>query len=355
MRQTRNLFVVRGSPREIDIVLEELQFKGAKTYKRGTPVALTNLQEAFKENRSIICCVSDLCFIPPLHQVHILVTDQVLDGPDIISTALPNIVEQFQKIVLAHNCDVGDHRSNTSGVGGTPTKNDCVYCRYLSGEKAQNERIVYQSKSFFVLPTVGQFCKGYLLIIPFEHIMSNAELSQEEIQELVEVIQDVEYILRLTYHSDVLIWENGSGSSGKGKAKDSIVHSHLHIAPTVHLNAKAIRNLSNFPFEITQLESLSSYKEVSYLLVRSAHPHWDICDSSKLYVPRQYVRQLLAEDYGLFDDEHDTEKWNWRSHPYLSLMHDTVTDIFQALAHNWDSVPQRIRERVNLTNTENQA
>lgn len=351
MRQTRNVFMVRGSPQEIDIVLEELQFKGAKTFTRGTPVTLSSLQEAFEENRSVICCASDLHFIPPLHQIHILITDQVLDGPDIISTALPNIVEQFQKIVLSHNCDVGDHRSNTSGVGGTPTQNDCVYCRYLNGEKAQNERIVYQSKSFFVLPTVGQFCKGYLLIIPFEHIMSNAELSQEEIKELCEVIQDIEYILRLTYHSDVLIWENGSGSSGKGKAKDSIVHSHLHIAPAVNLTAETVRTQSNFPFESTQLEYLSVYKEVSYLLVRSDYQHWNICDSSKLYVPRQYVRQLLAEDYGLFDDEHDTEKWNWRSHPYLSMMHDTVTDIFHALAHNWSSVPQRIRERVGLNNS----
>lgn len=351
MRQTRNLFMVRGSPKEIDVVLEELQFKGAKTYKRGTPVALATLQETFEENRSVICCASDLNFVPPLSPIHILTTDQVIQEPDTISTSRPDIINQFQRIVDAHNCDIGDHRSNTSGLGGAPTQADCVYCRYLRGEKAENERTIYRSKSFFVIPTVGQFCKGYLLIIPFKHIMSNAELSAEEIQELYEVIEDVEYLLRLTYKSDVLIWENGSGASGKGKAKDSIVHSHLHIAPTVSLTSEIIQRVSGFPFEPIRLEYLKSYKEVSYLLLRSNNDIrlWNICDSSKLYVPRQYVRQLLAEDYKLFDDENDTAKWNWRTHAFKALMHATVLDIHHALAENWLSVPQRIRERVNYT------
>ena len=87
-------------------------------------------------------------------------------------------------------------------------------------KKINMSRIVYQSDNFFVIPTLGQFINGYLLIIPISHIMSNAELDSSLREEFLTVLDDITYILELTYHtSNFLVWENGTGNSGIGKVK----------------------------------------------------------------------------------------------------------------------------------------
>ena len=94
------------------------------------------------------------------------------------------------------------------------------------------------------MPSIGQFINGYLLIIPKAHVMSMAEFSKELIDEFNIVLEDVIAILKLTYNfSDILVWENGTGNSGKGKAKDSVVHCHVHVAPSLLLQIK----LRKFP------------------------------------------------------------------------------------------------------------
>lgn len=208
-----------------------------------------------------------------------------------------------------------------------------------------NERVLYKSKNFFVIPTLGKFITGYLLIIPFEHVMSNAELDIETLKEFETVLEDIEYLLRLTYHShDVLVWENGSGKSGIGKAKDSIVHSHVHIAPS-NLTFEDIESASGFPFEEITLDNLSRYKEHSYLLVRTSdHNLWEINNNPELYIPRQYVRQLLAQEYDIFSDE----QWNWRTHPFREKMHITVAEIKSTIKSNWDILPERIKQNTSF-------
>lgn len=78
--------------------------------------------------------------------------------------------------------------------------------------------------------------------------MSNAELINYKSKEFLTVLEDISCILKMTYNvSNVLVWENGTGNSGIGKAKNSIVHAHTHIAPS-NLNATTIETISDFPF-----------------------------------------------------------------------------------------------------------
>ena len=60
---------------------------------------------------------------------------------------------------------------------------------------------------------------------------------------------------------------------------------------------------------------------------------------SNLYIPRQYVRQLLAEEYNI-----PGEGWNWRTHPYFEKMSMTDNQITSMLKENWDNLPQRIKD-----------
>lgn len=347
MKKTRNLFILTGSDKDTSLVLNDLRFKGMLAYPYGVKITDTFVQNAFKNNKSVACSKNDyMGKLDTVIRINIAthISFAVDKNQPTIWVDDGNIAIQFANLANALDCDIGDHKSNSSGLSGTPTVKDCAYCRYLAGFPADNERTVYESENFFVLPTVGQFITGYLLVIPHEHVMSNAELDSQRLEEFKAVLQDVEYLLKLTYNaSNVLVWENGSGNGGIGKAKDSIVHSHVHICPSQYTSDK-IMEVSGFPFETITLDNLKDYKEYSYLLVRSPdHNVWKINNNPNLYIPRQYVRQLVAEEYGL-----SGESWNWRTHHFSEKMYQTVEDIKAALQQNWNILPERIKNNTKF-------
>ena len=168
--------------------------------------------------------------------------------------------------------------------------------------------------------------------------MSNAELGPEHLEEFKEVVEDIETILKLTYGKEVLIWENGSGNGGVGKAKDSIVHSHVHFLPS-ELTTNDVAEVSGFQFTEITLEDLCLYTQNSYLLMRTPDKeHWVINDNPKLYIPRQYLRQITAKEYGIPGDH-----WNWRKYPYVEKMHQTVLDIKTALKEHKEELSERLK------------
>ena len=347
MKDTRKLFVLNGTSDAISVVLEQLDFKG--TTRFDGEVSTEQIRTVFNNNKSVICSSIPEEF--RTNAVNIIVTDSNsinLDTTDSYFIDIDgDIISQFEEIANKNNADIGDHRRNSSGLNGAPSIQDCRYCKYISNNfydaSGNMNQAVYKSENFFVLPTLGEFITGYLLIIPNEHIMSNAELNPILQEEFYSVLEDVLSILELTYHSPhFLIWENGTGNSGKGKAKDSVVHSHVHVAPS-NLTASKIEELSQFNFTKISKDQLSLYGNHSYLLIRETENCWFINDNPELYIPRQYVRQLLAEEHGIHG-----EAWNWRTHPFNELIQQTLEDIKSALKAHWDELPERIKKNTQF-------
>ena len=340
MKKTRNLFVLNGCEQDVHTVLEHIKFKGV-TVLYDDHVTQETISEVFANNKSAVCmyCPTDFATTPIMINV---VNDNLSTyAENCINVKHRDIANQFQNIADKHNCDIGDHKSNSSGLTNAPSTKSCVYCRFLHMEnKLPENRIIYSSEHFFVMATVGEFITGYWLIIPYEHVMSNAELDFSPQQELLEVIEDMCYLLHLTYgHSNCLVWENGTGNSGRGKAKDSIVHAHTHLAPS-NLTAEKIEELSGFHFEKISTKELSKYNLHSYLLIKDTANTWRISSNPEVYIPRQYVRQLLADEHGI-----PGEQWNWREYPFKELMMQTYNDTADAIRKNWVHLSDRIKER----------
>lgn len=350
MKKTRNLFLLVGSPEDIMSALEAIQFKGLITNGYWHPLLPEFVEKVFDCNKSVVGSHDDfvgkipedaiVINVVPTARSHVCSARQTIYLGD-----TETIAKQFEKIADSLGLDIGDHKSNSSGSTDGPTKKDCAYCQYLDGHVQKNERTVYRSENFFVIPTLGQFITGYLLIIPYQHIMSNGELSREHLEEFQIVLSDIEYILKLAYPDakGILVWENGSGTSGKGKAKDSLVHSHVHVAPS-GLTADEIKDMAGFHFDELGIMDLPKFKEHSYLLMRCPDKEkWLINNDPKVYIPRQYVRQLIAEEYNIPGDA-----WNWRTHPFEEKMHETIRDISSALQENLSELPERIRNNTSF-------
>lgn len=346
MKNTRKIFRFRGNPQIISTVLNQLDFKGTTRFYES--VTVEQIQTVFNNNKSVICSS-----IPPEFEsraINIVVGAKNESNLDLSSYFIDiddDIISQFEKIADISNVDIGDHRRNSSGLTGAPSIESCAYCKCIRDDyydcEHQISRIIYRSENFFVMPTLGQFMTGYLLIIPVQHIMSNANLVPALQKEFSLVLDDIQLILELTYNtSQFLVWENGTGNQGKGKAKDSIVHSHVHIAPS-NITAKKVQEISNFAFSHIRTEELERYKNDSYLLIQDADDSWYINNDSELYIPRQYIRQLLANEHGLSGDS-----WNWRTYPFPELMAQTVKEIEFALRSNYDKLPERIKKNCCL-------
>lgn len=336
MKKTRNLFVLTGCKQDVQTALPHIQFKGV-TVLEDDNVTQQTISAVFANNKSVVCTQC-----PPgpisLIRINVVNNNNSTFMDNCININQGNIAGQFQNIADNLGCDIGDHKSNSSGLTDSPQASDCAYCRYLRGESLLPKRTIYSSEHFFVITTLGEFIPGYWLIIPYEHVMSNAEVDFSTQQELLTVIEDMEYLLNLTYgHSNYLVWENGTGNSGRGKAKDSVVHAHTHIAPS-NLTAEKIEELSGFHFEKISTEELSKYNLHSYLLVKDIAGTWRISNNPSVYIPRQYVRQLLADEYGV-----PGEQWNWRVYPFKEQMMQSYYDMVDAIRKNWDNLPDRIK------------
>lgn len=349
MKRRRVLFFLNGSrPPDIAIALKSLDFKGLVTIPYGTEVTPEIIKQAFENNKSLVCYEGDYPQLKQSIGIHIYV---VSGNYQTFKTEIPTIFiqngkieKQFEKIAENFEVDIGDHRSNSSGIKGAQSIQECAYCNYLKGNPADNGRTVYESRNFIVLPTIGQFIDGYLLIIPKSHVMSVAELTKEELLEFKEVLEDTEFLLKISYgRPNILIWENGTGNGGIGKAKDSVVHAHVHLVPST-LTSESIKIKSGFQFDRITIDDISNYSNHSYLLIREENPNkWIINNSKDLYIPRQYIRQLLAEENDI-----PGELWNWRKYPCRENLHKTIKQISYSVNRHWINFPKRLQERTKF-------
>ena len=338
MKATRRVFSIKGNEAVVREVLNGLIGFKAVTVLYDA-VTLDVMSEVFNNNKSVVCSAENITYTPmnnAVVEVFATSSDTMIFGVKNIINVNGNIVRKFMEIADEHEIDIGDHVSNASTK--SPLKSDCLFCKLLKGKPVHEQASLYESENFLVIPGSGAFLDGYLMILPKSHVMSCSELNFEQKQEMLEVIEDVKFILKGIYGKDILVWENGSGLNGKGKPKTSIVHAHIHACPSM-LNVLETTNATGIPiFPITS-EELPKYKENSYLLIMNYDGNWYISADPKLYIPRQYVRQLIALEHNIVG-----EFWNWRVYPFWNNVEKTGNDVLSFIKNNYDNLTPRIKK-----------
>lgn len=344
MKTTRQIFALTGKQEDVQQALKAIKFKGVRVFTEPN-ISSSDILSTYLDNKSVVC--QDCCSIYGEYPILINVvysneSERELCSRNCINISnLATVEKQFIKIASQNLCDIGDPKSNSSGLNGAPKVSECNYCNYYyKGIDKIGQKIIYESEQFIVLATLGEFIHGYPIIIPKQHVMSCAEFDKETMNEFIEVLEDVLFILSKTYNTKkFLVWENGTGNGGKGKAKDSVVHSHVHIAPS-NLTANEIELIAGFPLKKISTEEISEYTLHSYLMIKDGK-NWRINDEPSVYIPRQFIRQLIAKEHNIEGDI-----WNWRTHPFINKMHETYEQIMLAMHNNWDSLPKRIKQRI---------
>lgn len=253
-----------------------------------------------------------------------------------------NILEDFPKILEKYEIDVGDHESqDSSGMSNVAFANDCLLCKIYNRQVNQIEHIVYESNSFYVVPGTGAFFDGYLMIVPKRHLMSFALLTIEELEEFFSLLDDLRTILEGIYGKKIFAFECGSGRTGAGKHKTSIVHAHFHLAPTNMPVLEEIQKSGIHPALISK-EQLVQYGEYPYMLYVDQEDNWFIASDPHDYYPRQHPRQVLANYMG------DYAHYNWRKYPYRERM-DVIAEQFRSFCKtNFSVLPKWVQKCIRF-------
>jgi ATP adenylyltransferase len=105
---------------------------------------------------------------------------------------------------------------------------DCVMCRYQQLGKDEDNLIIHRAEHSYVMLNRYPYNNGHLMIIPFEHCSSIAELKTETWQEICNLIMETESILKKVYHCEgINIGLNLGCAAGAGIAE----HLHVHMVP----------------------------------------------------------------------------------------------------------------------------
>ena len=99
---------------------------------------------------------------------------------------------------------------------------DCIFCR------PESLPILQKSAHFYVIEDRNPVTAGHCLIIPYRHVVEPLKLSETEMSEAWQLIQETTTDLRL---QDATITGFNIGMNCGYDAGQSIFHSHIHLIP----------------------------------------------------------------------------------------------------------------------------
>jgi XTP/dITP diphosphohydrolase len=166
-------------------------------------------------------------------------------------------------------------------------------------------RVVYEDEHFVVMPPLGEFVEGGLLLLTREHILSMAHLPAGLFDHLERLLQAIHQALVKTWGVAPLVFEHGPAPDWS-KGACCVDHAHLNIFPAavpVHPHLAGRMNLALGP--LSQLAKLQR-AEFGYLFVQENDGLRRAYDGRD--VPSQLVRRIITSQIGR------PERWHWRDY-----------------------------------------
>lgn len=334
LKSSQNVIILIGQYDDMRIALEVI--RGFKAITVVSTIDDYIIKNVHSHNKNVVYAATTYDFDFQKYDPKII---KVANYTSISSMTLDvnQTLNDFPKLMESINVDIGDHISQNS-KSSKAVKQNCLLCKIARRENKNPEHILYESENFYVVPGLGAFFDGYVMIVPKEHVMSIAELNQEHFEEFLQVLNDFRFILESVYNKKIFVFECGSGKNGGGKHETSIVHAHVHLAPTDMPVLKSVQNSGLHP-ALIEPDDLLDYGEYPYILYVDQMDHWFITSDPKTYFPRQHPRQVLADYMGLGPNE-----YNWRTNPLREKMDVIAEEIQTFLKNNFYSLPKWIQE-----------
>ena len=203
---------------------------------------------------------------------------------------------------------------------------ECVFCNIIKTGDNNNEKeknvILYEDDLLLITQATGSPVRGYLMIVIKRHINGFAELPQEELKHVEEIINTIKDFYKKYFHIDSVLLEHGSTESGRHP--QSIVHAHLHVIP-FNFNKEIESEL----LTALKLKPMDSFENIK---INEKLDYWLYCDpkgqyytsSNILDAPRSIFMNLIAKQINL------PLPYEWRKSVTKKEYIDEMINIFNA-------------------------
>jgi ATP adenylyltransferase len=105
---------------------------------------------------------------------------------------------------------------------------ECVFCKALKEQQDEKNLILIRGNFCFVIMNLYPYNSGHLMIVPYRHVPSIIDLSDEETTESMMLIKQMIKAIKIVSHPDGFnIGSNIGRTAGAGIDK----HVHFHIVP----------------------------------------------------------------------------------------------------------------------------
>jgi len=207
----------------------------------------------------------------------------------------------------------------------------CRLCAAVAiRDRSVFDTVLVDSPRFVVMPTLGQFLEGWLMVVSKSHTRCVRDHGHETLAELDYILTRCQVLLENAYGPTV-VFEHGPGPSRYTQAGCCVEHTHVHIAPL----PSPERFLRHIPFKMVPLDSLGDLQRRSsrlggYLLIGKGllgAPYW-ACSVTEP-IPRQFLRQVLAACCGRED------AWDWRLHSFDENARSSVERLLPLIDASW--------------------
>lgn len=192
----------------------------------------------------------------------------------------------------------------------------------ISPHTGLNDRYVYEDDKFVVMPTLGAFVEGYVMIVTKKHYDCVGKMPLEDIIAIDRLLGVMKERVNRIYGTEVICFEHGSVSCAN-KFGGCLNHAHIHILPC---NVSLIEEISGYDLKISKLPSLAVLHdqggaENPYLFFEDVDGERYIITGE--YIASQFFRKLVANHMGL------PESWDWRENLFLDNVLNTVRRLRQ--------------------------
>ena len=144
-------------------------------------------------------------------------------------------------------------------ITGADKPKGCIFCE-LAKEQDATARIVHRGPNCFVILNTYPYTPGHVMIVPFAHLDELQKLPPQTAQEMMELSQKMENVLRTLYKPDgINLGMNIGAAAGAGVAG----HIHMHVLPRWVADA-------NFVSVIGETRVLPETLEMTWERIRKA-------------------------------------------------------------------------------------
>jgi len=105
---------------------------------------------------------------------------------------------------------------------------DCIFCVLPAEHRDRENYIVHRGRFNFVILNRFPYTSGHLMVVPYEHAPTLAEVAEDTLLEMILLARQAETHLRANYRPDGL---NMGINVGKAAGAGVAGHIHMHVLP----------------------------------------------------------------------------------------------------------------------------